>query len=292
MKTKIINPIGLVERIRIILNMDDITLVIRSYNEPASRIYYTMDPHKNKLYNIELILPKKLNYTKKHKVIKELTLGCNKEYFESIGINTEEYCYESLWFINSIIHEFGHLDLLCNSGMNPLMIDLLMENFTNHLRSIKGFRKTDLADNKIYRLQYDELYANNYTLINFPKVWNIIKDEYDKYFVRDNKYNIIVSNKIKEVRIMYENVKLILDISAERDVDVLVARDMAMSENQEIKGIISNAYECVIDTYYDFVTLLRRNDRDDLLEEFCNEILPTDDDLVIGNFIKKTTDSI
>ena len=92
---------------------------------------------------------------------------------------------------------------------------------------------------------------------------------------------------------MYENVKLILDISKERNIDLHTARDMAMNENQDIKDDISSAFDHVLNPhYYDFVTLLRCNNKDDVLEQFCNEILPTNDRETIVKFINKETKDI
>ena len=59
------------------------------------------------------------------------------------------------------------------------------------------------------------------------------------------------------------------------------------------KDDISNAFDRALNVhYYDFVTLLRRSNKDDVLEQFCNEILPTNDREIIVKFINKETKAI
>lgn len=67
---------------------------------------------------------------------------------------------------------------------------------------------------------------------------------------------------------LFENVKAILDISKEKEVDVLVARDMLINENQEKKAEIIEASE-FIHAHYTAVTKCRRMGDDASIEKLC-----------------------
>lgn len=68
---------------------------------------------------------------------------------------------------------------------------------------------------------------------------------------------------------LFKNVKAILDTSKEKEVDVLVARDMLIAENPEDKVEIMKASD-FIHTYYPAVTKCRRMGDDGKIEKLCD----------------------
>ena len=68
---------------------------------------------------------------------------------------------------------------------------------------------------------------------------------------------------------LYKNVKAILDLSKEKEVDVLVARDMLIAENTEDKAEIVKASD-FIHTHYNAVTKCRRMGDDAKIEKLCD----------------------
>lgn len=68
---------------------------------------------------------------------------------------------------------------------------------------------------------------------------------------------------------LFKNVKAILDTSKEKEVDVLVARDMLVAENPEGKADIVKASDFIHD-YYDAVTKCRRMGDDATIEKLCD----------------------
>lgn len=67
---------------------------------------------------------------------------------------------------------------------------------------------------------------------------------------------------------MYNNVKLILDTSKEREVSVLTAKDMLVAENREQAEEIKAAYEC-ISANYDAITKCRVAGDEATIEKIC-----------------------
>lgn len=67
---------------------------------------------------------------------------------------------------------------------------------------------------------------------------------------------------------LFENVKAILDTSKEKEVDVLVARDMLINENPEKKAEIKEASE-FIGSCYDAVTKCRRMGDNATIKKLC-----------------------
>ena len=67
---------------------------------------------------------------------------------------------------------------------------------------------------------------------------------------------------------MYEFVKMILDVSKERDVDISVAKDMLIAENREIADKLESAYK-FIRKFYKFVTSRRVAGDEESIAEFC-----------------------
>ena len=67
---------------------------------------------------------------------------------------------------------------------------------------------------------------------------------------------------------MYEAVKKILDVSAEKDLDILVARDTLIAEERENAEEYSEATE-VIRTYYKFITGNRNEGNEEAIKELC-----------------------
>lgn len=68
---------------------------------------------------------------------------------------------------------------------------------------------------------------------------------------------------------LFKNVKAILDTSKEKEVDVLVARDMLIAENPEDKPEIMKADDFIRD-YYSAVTKCRRMGDDAKIEKLCD----------------------
>ena len=73
---------------------------------------------------------------------------------------------------------------------------------------------------------------------------------------------------------LFKNVKAILDTSKEKEVDVLVARDMLIAENPEDKAEIMKASD-FINAHYTAVTKCRRMGDDAKIEKLC-ELHQTD----------------
>ena len=67
---------------------------------------------------------------------------------------------------------------------------------------------------------------------------------------------------------LFKNVKAILDISKEKAVDVLVARDMLIAENPEGKEELMKASD-FIHAHYAAVTKCRRMGDDAKIEKLC-----------------------
>lgn len=68
---------------------------------------------------------------------------------------------------------------------------------------------------------------------------------------------------------MYEAVKKILDVSKEKDLDILVARDTLIAEDRERSEEYSEACE-VIKTYYKFITGNRNEGNEEAIKELCD----------------------
>lgn len=73
----------------------------------------------------------------------------------------------------------------------------------------------------------------------------------------------------------YDYVMKILDVSRKRDVDVLVARDMIISEDKIAFDVISPSSN-FISRYYDEVTKCRRLGKDELLRKFITAYTNSD----------------
>lgn len=72
---------------------------------------------------------------------------------------------------------------------------------------------------------------------------------------------------------MYNYVKKILDKGKEKDVDLLVARDMLFVDaSEEEVEFLKKACEILTSGYYEVITTLRREGREAELEEFCTYI--------------------
>lgn len=67
---------------------------------------------------------------------------------------------------------------------------------------------------------------------------------------------------------LFENVKMILDISANTKEDVLVAELMAIKENESKEQELKFAGK-FIDRYYDEITKCRRMNDNDTIEKLC-----------------------
>ena len=66
---------------------------------------------------------------------------------------------------------------------------------------------------------------------------------------------------------MYALVKEILDISREKKVDVLVARDMVVASGKEYEEV--KAAYAIIHKYYEVITFFRRSDDEANIEKIC-----------------------
>ena len=72
---------------------------------------------------------------------------------------------------------------------------------------------------------------------------------------------------------LYNYVNKILDKGKEKDVDLLVARDMLFADASEDEvELLKNACEVLTSGYYEVITTLRREGREVELEEFCGYI--------------------
>ena len=68
---------------------------------------------------------------------------------------------------------------------------------------------------------------------------------------------------------MYNKVKKILDISREKEVDILVACDMAINEERNEKEAYNEACN-VIQSYYNYITAARNADDEGAIKNLCN----------------------
>ena len=84
---------------------------------------------------------------------------------------------------------------------------------------------------------------------------------------------------------LFENVSKILDVAKEKDVDILVARDMVINDNKENKEEIKKASE-VIETYYKFVTACRVAGDEGSINKLC-DLYEAGDKEAIADLIKE-----
>lgn len=68
---------------------------------------------------------------------------------------------------------------------------------------------------------------------------------------------------------LFTNVCKILDVAKEKDVDILVARDILINENKEENTALTEATE-VIQTYYKFITACRVAGDERNIEKLCD----------------------
>lgn len=97
----------------------------------------------------------------------------------------------------------------------------------------------------------------------------------------------LYKNYLKEVQFMlYEVITKILDKSKEKGVDVLVARDMLIAEDNILEaGVIRSAYKKLSD-YYTPITTFRRENKPELIKELCT-LIEADDNKGIKSFLNK-----
>lgn len=68
---------------------------------------------------------------------------------------------------------------------------------------------------------------------------------------------------------LFTNVCKILDVAKEKDVDILVARDILINENKEENTALTEAAK-VIQTYYKFITACRVAEDERSIEKLCD----------------------
>lgn len=67
---------------------------------------------------------------------------------------------------------------------------------------------------------------------------------------------------------LYENIKKILDTAKEKDVDILVAREMLIAENKEAEADFASACTVILG-YYKFITACRRKGDEETIKTLC-----------------------
>lgn len=84
---------------------------------------------------------------------------------------------------------------------------------------------------------------------------------------------------------LFLNVCKILDTAKEKDVDILVARDIVINDNKENKEDIKKASE-VIETYYKFITACRVAGDERSINKLC-DLYEAGDKKAIAELIKE-----
>lgn len=85
---------------------------------------------------------------------------------------------------------------------------------------------------------------------------------------------------------LYEVITKILDKSKEKRVDILVARDMLIAEDNVLEAdVIRSAYK-KLSNYYTPITTFRRENKPELIKELCN-LIESDDNKGIKSFLNK-----
>ena len=67
---------------------------------------------------------------------------------------------------------------------------------------------------------------------------------------------------------LYENIKKILNCAKEKDVDILVAREILIAENKEAETELVSACTIILG-YYNFITAGRRNGDEETIKKLC-----------------------
>ena len=89
---------------------------------------------------------------------------------------------------------------------------------------------------------------------------------------------------------LFEDVKKILDVSREKDVDILVARDMIIAENNRDEETIKEMFSACnfIDAFYDFITSCRVNNEEEKIKIIC-ELYEAGDIIKVRKYIKENS---
>ena len=84
---------------------------------------------------------------------------------------------------------------------------------------------------------------------------------------------------------LYENIKKILDCAKEKDVDILVAREILIAENKEAETELASACTVLLG-YYKLITTCRRNEDEESIKKLC-ELYEKEDHTAIRELIKE-----
>lgn len=106
-----------------------------------------------------------------------------KEYIENMGI---EYTDE-VKFIITVMHELGHIklaELYRRNGMAESLLHMIKMSRQQVLLAfgtpaVKRIRQTEDIDLR-YHLDFNELNADNFVYVNFPRVWKQVKHEIEE----------------------------------------------------------------------------------------------------------------